>query len=96
VDGLPEKRKNRKRVSQNSLVMTELGNCAACRQPFHDSGTASFFEPRVVVLTGAAPIPAGGACGGAGSPGGMERVSASEASRKGLKINCKNRFVQPI
>ena len=32
-----QKRKNRKRGSQNSLVTAELGNCASFRQPFHDS-----------------------------------------------------------
>ncbi len=40
-------------------------------------GKASFFAPRVVVLTGTPP-PAAGACGAAGTPGGKQGVSASD------------------
>jgi hypothetical protein len=47
-----------------------------------DSGTTSFFEPRVVVLTGAPPVPVGETCGGTGTPGGIQGVSPSE-SREG-------------
>ena len=61
--------------------MAELGNCAACRQPFHDSPQQHACKGcGGKILTGTAPIPAGGACGGAGSPGGMEGVSPSESA----------------
>ncbi len=46
-------------------------------------GKASFFAPRVVVLTGAPPPPAAGACGATGEPGGkqgLQGVSVSEAT----------------
>jgi hypothetical protein len=43
------------------------------------NGKTSFFAPRVVVLTGAPPVPAAGTCGSAGTPGGIQGVSASEA-----------------
>jgi len=42
-------------------------------------GKVSFFAPRVVVLTGAPPVPTTGTCGAAGAPGGIQGVSASEA-----------------
>jgi len=42
------------------------------------NGKTSFFA-RVVVLTGAPPVPAAGTCGAAGAPGGIQGVSASEA-----------------
>ena len=44
-----------------------------------DSGTTSFFEPRVVVLTGAPPVPTEETCGGTGTPGGIQGVSPSES-----------------
>ncbi len=37
------------------------------------------FLRRVVVLTGALPVPAAGTCGAAGAPGGIQGVPASEA-----------------
>jgi hypothetical protein len=43
-------------------------------------GKASFFTPRVVVLTGPPPNLSAGTCGTAGAPGGMQGVSPSEAS----------------
>ncbi len=44
-----------------------------------DSETTSFFEPRVVVLTGAPPVPAGETCGGTGAPGGIQGMPPSES-----------------
>ncbi len=46
-------------------------------QKISKNGKASFFVPRVVVLTGVPPVPAVGTCGGA--PGGIQGVSTSEA-----------------
>jgi hypothetical protein len=43
------------------------------------NGKASFFAPRVVVLTGAPPVPAAGTGGAAGAPGGVQGVPPSEA-----------------
>ena len=42
------------------------------------NGQASFFAPRVVVLTGAPPVAAGGSCGGSGVPRGIQGVPVSE------------------
>ena len=42
------------------------------------NGKASFFAPRVVVLTGAPHVPAAGTCGSPGTPGGIQGVPASE------------------
>jgi hypothetical protein len=42
-------------------------------------GKVSFFAPRVVVLTGAPPVPVGGTCGTPGAPGGIQGVPPSEA-----------------
>ena len=39
----------------------------------------SFFEPRVVVLTGAPPVPSGETCGGTGAPGGIQGMPPSES-----------------
>ena len=61
------------------VTVTVTGGLNASGGGQGDSGTVSFFEPMVVVLTGGPPVPGGETCGGVGAPGGIQGVSPSES-----------------